>query len=354
LSSRNIRAGQTIKLLARFKDDLGNPTSATTVKVSIFEPGEDTSILANAIIQLDDPTYLGEGIYEYEYLIPACGPAGIWTDQWTGDLTCQPLDNDLNFNVVADGVITSLDNQLFPNNILQIIINDIEALDGSDLTDNIELEFLTTTNPSYSNIRRIRLEVGGFIKELNDLVIQTAILEGSIETDVLTFTTSRLNRGIFEHARRQYVTCYVSSILLGNLNNNLLKSKTLGDLSVQYDTSGINRTLDRLKECMNKWQGQLMTGGAAKSIGNPVYAIKGAWDPDRPPGGRMWESTSCSIDTTPAANTKIIKPFSRRPFFTKYTSSIIYSINTIEHFRFSLSSSTKDQYNWCSTNWGNS
>jgi hypothetical protein len=87
VSGRSVRAGETILLRARFKDDLGDPAQAGDVFVHVFEPSTDTTDLTEALVVSGVPTFLGQGIFEYSFDVPDCGPDGTWTDQWEGELT---------------------------------------------------------------------------------------------------------------------------------------------------------------------------------------------------------------------------------------------------------------------------
>ena len=235
-SRRNVRANETIKLQARFKDDLGNISTATGVVLHIYEPGADTSDSANALVQNAVPTYIGSGIYEYEYTVPNAGPAGVWIDQWEGTLATQTV--------------------------------------------------------TATSVRKLRLEAGTLFKNIDDYTLESAILEASLEVDSLTFNTNTaINSKVFEHARRQYATCLAASTILNGSNSILLRSKTLDDLSVQYDNSGILEMSNKLRECLDKWQMQVMTKGGAKSVTQPKGVVKGEYDPDRPVVSRMWQST---------------------------------------------------------------
>ncbi len=316
MGDRSVHAGQTIRLRARFKDDLNEVTTASGVNVHIWEPDADTDDFGAAFVVSGVPTFLGQGIYEFEFITPDCGPEGFWHDHWEGILACQGVEAEFLFFVSASGVATSLDCQLFDNNLIQITVpSGIQATDGSSLGEEFEFEFMTVTNPSYTNIRKVRLETGGFIGDLGEDTIQTAILEASLDADSITFVTGRVNERIFNHARREYTTCVAGSILLSNLGNLQLKSKTLGDLRVEYDTRGVNDMLNRLQNCMDMWTPQLMSGGGAKASSQPSMVVKGANDPDRPDIGRMWENTDhghLSGTRIPAANTKARPHGSRR------------------------------------------
>ena len=320
MSRRQIRAGQIIPLRARFRDDLSDPAQATNVYIHLYEPDTETFIPANAYLASGVPTYLGEGIFEYQFDVPDDGPDGTWWDEWKGTLTGQELTSMFSFEVSASGLITELPAQLYNNNIVQVTIaKEIEATDGSSMDEDYEFEFMTTTSPSYTNTRKIRLEIGGFIGNLEDDVLQQAILEGSIEADILTFNTDRINNSLYLHARREYVTCLTSTIVLQNLGTYHLRAKTLDNLRVEYDTSGITNALNRLTDCLNKWEPQLLAGGGAKAIRSPQYVIKGEYDPDRPNISRSWQSTEWGAISRrmPVAN-DARKPAGHRRYLKTY------------------------------------
>ena len=154
---------------------------------------------------------------------------------------------------------------------------------------------MTTISPAYTSVRKVRLEVGGFIKNVPDYTLQTAILEGSIEADILTFQTSDINTSLYEHARREYVTCLAASSLLNNISSGSLRSKTLGDLSVWYNPDALKDAMGRALDCLDKWEAQVIAGGYARAGTNPARVIKGELDPDRITPGRLWESTEKNI-----------------------------------------------------------
>lgn len=318
--TRSVRAGQSIRLRTQFKDDLGEPVQANDVYIHIFEPEEDYTDLSVATLVSGIPTYLGEGIYEYEYSVPLASIEGYWQDLWIGTLTTQTLNNVFTFEVVTSGVILPIDQQLHNNNLVSLTIaSGLMATDGTSLNEEYTSEFLTTTTPSYTNIRKVRLSIGGFISNLEDDVIQTAILESSLEADILTFATETTNNDLYEHARREYTTCLVANTLLTNLNNSSLRAKTLGDLHVEYDTNGVRDMLDKIQDCVSKWAPQLITGGGVGAARAPSMVIKGALDPDRPIASRMWESTEDGLINRhmPAANTRE-KPTGKRRHLRTY------------------------------------
>lgn len=304
--------GEQIALRARFLDETGTPVTATNVTVSIFEPGKDTTDPLQAIVSNAPATSLGQGIYEYIYTVPTTATVGAWADVWSGDLVSQTLSATFSFSVISGEIVTS-ETQLHENNLVFVKIDSgILSTTGVALDAPYEFQFLTTTTPSYTSIRRILLEVGGLIGDQYDDTIQLAILEASLDADVMTFSTIT-NSEMFQHARREYTTCLASLILLLNLGPSL-KSKTLGDLSVQYDPSNIDNAIDRLKNCVNRWEDQLVAGGDAIGSRMPIGFVKGSRDPDRPIVARSFESaTEPGIaQGVPAANTRVNPQWSRR------------------------------------------
>ena len=278
--SRAIAAGGVIKLRIQFKDDLGKATTASNAKVYIFQPGIDTSDNANAVDANGfTPTYLGEGVYEYQYTTPCTDTvaAGDWSDKWVGDLTCQTgLTTTLSFTVSENSseVVSFDSSQLFANNLVSVKLKQgIASVSGETLQEDVEFQFFTTLSPFYTSINKVRLEVGSLVTEIKDLTSALSILESSIEADSLSFSTTNINEDLFNHARREYVTAASAFKLVSNVGGNLLKSKSLGDLSVTYDTNSHRDVLEHLQEMMRKWGDQLMSGGGAKAIRAPQLVV---------------------------------------------------------------------------------
>ena len=316
--SRSIPGGEVIKLRAQFKDDLGKVTETLALPVvHIFKPGVDTS---NNTLQHATGTsiFLGQGVYEFSFTVP-CDEPGIWSDKWVADLTCQALSEILTFTVVEEaGTLASYDSpQLSSNNrVVVTILPGVAASTGEVLEEEIKIEFLTPISPSYTNVLKVQLEVGSLVNEIKDLTSIMAILESSIEADALTFSSTEINSELFKHARREYVTAASAYKLVSNVGGSLLKSKTLGDLSVTYDTGSHKEILDYLQEMMRKWGDQLMSGGGARTVRNPKMVIKGVYDVDRPIFDRMWETTS-TTNKYPMANSSQTTDNIRRSLRTR-------------------------------------
>jgi len=220
-----------------------------------------------------------------------------------------PVSGVLDATLIVDDnllTISDLASGIYANNIVLVeLASGIEASDGTNLDGAYDFEFLTSISPAYTSVRKIRLEIGGYIRNLTDYTIQFANLEASIEADVLNFTDST-DGDMFRHARRQYTTCLAAAMLAGNLGNRSLKTKTLGDLHVEYDTQGINDLNRKLDACLARWEPQLLGGGTARANAAPQMVIKGDLDPDRPIASRSWHSTQEGVSRRiPAANERV-------------------------------------------------
>lgn len=307
-TNREVLAGETIAFRVRFRDDLGEETEASDVYVHIFDPNGDTDDLGTAVLVSGVAVDLGENIWEFQYTVPLAGPAGTWHDQWEGDITLQGVDETFSFTVVNSGIIEDLGTQLNNNNVVTVTLEaGIAATDGTSLEQDFEFGFLTPLTPAYASLRKVHIEAGGYIGNIPDDTVMLAILEASLEADAMHLQQTQTT-DTFLHARRQYTTCLAALMLIGNLGTGM-KSKTLGDLSVTYDTNSLRDSLQRFYDCLAKWEPQIISGGNSRSAGAPAGVVKGEKDVDRPIVSRDWEPAS---NGTPAANTRRLPAKSRR------------------------------------------
>lgn len=305
MSTRDpVRIGEEGKLRVQFFDSAGNSIEADTVTVDLFAPGlnpdTDTPTIEGLI-----PTHIGDGIFELTFT--ATSPGGIWSDRWTGTILGTETVSSLTFEILNSGFIATYPiNGLNNNTLVEVILStDITSIDGLALEEEETIVFTTTYSPMYSSVRKVKLDAGGMLGNLPDDPINLAILEASIEADVITFNKTLINSDVFLHARRQYVTCLAALGLAENVlsNGGILKSKTLADFKVDYDTNVLSNLLDRFSNCMKKWEPQIQSGGGARTIRNPKMVVKGELDPDRPSIGRLWMGITSG--EKPIGNTKI-------------------------------------------------
>jgi len=226
----------------------------------------------------------------------------IVAESVNGD-TSIPAPGNISFTSSTTGkqVTLTMTTALVQNNVVSIMI-------GSSLSDtagnplvasDCSFYFTTTYNPLYVNTRRIRMDIGGFLSGIPDDTINLAIFEASRTADAIAWTGTVTNQTYYDMVKRNFVICEAAGILLQGISmDGGIASKKLGDFSVEYDTGHMPRVLDRLADCVDKWQPLLMSGGNERDF---TMAVKGRYDPNRPVIGRVWEKESGSI---PGANVK--------------------------------------------------
>lgn len=226
----------------------------------------------------------------------------IVADSVNGDMTI-PSAGTVTFtsNTVGKVVTLTLTTSLLENNVVEVTIGNSIADCGGDFLSTIDpsFYFTTTYSPLYVTARRIRLDIGAHIVGIPTDTINLAIFEASRTADILSSEGTITNQAYFELIKRNFVICEASGILLnGVAAQGNISAKKLGDFSVSYDTKYLPNLLDRLAECVDKWQPLLMSGGDVKEH---TIAVKGLFDPNRPELGRIWEKGGRIV---PAANTK--------------------------------------------------
>ena len=305
-----VRIGDNITLRAYFTDSAGEPLEATSVTVNLFEPSLDPDTDAPTVSGLI-PTYIGGGVFEVE--VTATSPGGNWIDQWNGNILGTDTSINLTYSVLESGAIYEYPKfGLYKNNIVEIILDStIASLSGITLTADFVSHFTTEYSPLYSSVRKVRLEAGGLIGNVQDDTINLAILEASLEANVISFSGMK-NQNLYLHARREYVICRASQLLASNIlaSGGILKSKLLSDFRVDYDTQGLLELLDQLSGKCKKWESQVMTGGETRNSRRPRGVVKGELDPDRPRVGRMW--TAKGNSEKPIGNRKVLPAGRRR------------------------------------------
>ncbi len=203
---------------------------------------------------------------------------------------------------------TAITNQLLEN--MQVIIllsKNIASSDGISLGADKSYYFTTIYNPLYSTVRKLRLEIGAFIKDVVDDVLNLAIFEASLMADQIGFAVNQTD--FFRFARKEWVTCKAAQILLNNIagKNGGVKSKRLDNFETTYDTKIVGDILNKINDCLARWEVQLVSGGQGTQT--PRFVVKGEFDPDAPHVGRMWQKP---FPHTPGVNQRFKPAFSRR------------------------------------------
>jgi len=220
------------------------------------------------------------------------------------------VSNDTLTIVVASGCL--LDN----NRVTVTLDETIASTAGTTLDADYSFEFTTTYDPYYCTLRKMRLEIGAFIDNVADDTINFAIFEASLMANEMTWNQTNQTAGFYDFVRHQWACCKAQEILLVNTTGGSgnLKSKKLGDLSVEYHAGNSNTALDRALGCLEKWEDQLIAGGAKTAISAPSMVVKGASDKDRPKVGRGWYTSG----NVPVGNLKQRPTWSRRYKNTYY------------------------------------
>lgn len=201
-------------------------------------------------------------------------------------------------------------NQLREN--MQVVItlsNTIKDSTGNSLGEQVYF-FTTTYNPLYSSIRKVRLEVGVFLKNIDDDTINFAIFEASLMANEINWVKG-VSSDFFKFARREWTTCKAAEILLHNIVGTFgLRSKKLDNLEIQYDPKMGATLLNKIQDCLSRWEAEVISGGAA--VQKPAMFVKGQFDIDAPHVGRMWEKGPPGLFRAPGSNLRYRPAFSRR------------------------------------------
>lgn len=317
MSNRNaVLRGQIVNLTAKFFDAADEPKDPTNLRLSIYPPGknpEDGALPSDAWV-LDATltsggtgphshpgtliTKISEGVFTYAFTVPEDCDLGAGFDRWQGTIDLQDLDGVFVFVIVGGGSVGTT--QLFNNNIVFIqVLRDVKAEDGTCLSEDTTFYFTTTYEPLYSTIRRIRLDLGPFIKDIPDDTINLAIFEASLSADANQFLFSPVNPTYLQFAIREYTTCLAELILVGALLGDSATVgkmyKSLGDLSVSRggNLEGLRDKFKDLENCVATWKPVLQNAGNVTPGASlrPDYTVKGALAEDSITVARGWEPT---------------------------------------------------------------
>lgn len=196
---------------------------------------------------------------------------------------------------------------------MQVVITiskDVKNISGATLADDAVYYFTTLYDPLYSSVKKVRLEIGSFIGEVADDTINLAIFEASLMANEIHWAKNN-NNDFFRFARREWVTCKAAEILLTNMIALLgASSKKLDNLEISYSSKSGEVLLDKILNCLSKWEAEVISGGHATQV--PRFMVKGEFDIDAPHVGRMWEKGP-RVQRTPGSNARY-KPFGSRRY----------------------------------------
>lgn len=295
-------------------DPVVSTTVTTTFNVTSTDPSNGDSNLVLPTDEYDitvnfdsdiDSSTVVSGIDVSVYAESVNGESTISAN---GSLIAEPIVSGSELTItIPSGVLCE-------NNLVTVTLDStIAGTNGVSLGTDYEFSFTTVYNPMYCTLRRTRLNIGAYIANIPDDTINLAIFEASREAVSLTWNTDYITDEYYMFVRSQWTCCRAAQILLINATGGAgqLKSKKLGDMSVEYNTAvgEASIPLKRVEDCLARWEGALLAGGRQVQV--PGYVIKGEYDPDRPPVGRLWVHGD-SDGTSPASTAKGTITGSRR------------------------------------------
>jgi len=319
--------GNLIELTAVFVDAAGDPADPTDLTLSIYPPGENPelgAVVGDAWVYnvtltdggLGPQAIVGntvertaEGYYTYSFTIPADADLGSSFDRWEATLDLESLDEVFNFVIVGGGSVGTT--KLYENNIVYIELSEnIAGTEGSVLGEDTTYYFTTRYNPLYVSSRQVRLDIGPFITDLSDDVINFAIFEASLDANMNLFQTTSVNARYLPLAQKQYTLASAEltliRALMGDMSLSGKMSKELGDLSYSHggNLKALEQVATELQKKLKEWERVLQTGGdiAPGTSLRPMSGVKGSQSEDGIIVGRQWHPNSGVGD--PAANTK--------------------------------------------------
>jgi hypothetical protein len=326
---RKVSQDGTIELLVQFTNGDGDPIDPDSGPVlSIFDPSSppadpltvdaDATVLNATEASLGDGSQVGQnmiikvstGLYSYSYTLDIDATVGSWYDRWEATVDGLPLETVFSFDVTEVVTIESV--SLSNNQLITIILDEsIADSTGDILTGGHEIFFSTVYTPYYASSDILNLEIGSYISGIPEFTLNFAIHWASVQADACTFNKrfsggrvsgSMINKEYLEYARTQFVLCQASLFLISNATSSNIKSKTLGDLEVEYDSS-VFSVISELKDMCKEWKRVLNSGGKISEGSSlmPVTGTKGSARIDRPLFGRDWIKLS---NTRGGANSK--------------------------------------------------
>jgi len=301
---------------------LGDPAPAASSSSST------TSLSVSSTVPADGASHLTVPVGEYDITIsfnnnidPLTVVSGVdysvYTESVTGE-TDLPASGTCVASAAVSGsdlTLTVASGYLLRNNLVTVTLDStIASTAGTALGTDYEFTFTTEYSTMYCTLRKLRLMVGAYIGSVGDDTVNLAIFVASREADLLTWNKDTPTDEYYMFARSQWTCCRAAQILLMNTigGSGALKSKRLGDLAVEYDTSSdVSKPLNNAEDCLLRWEGALAAGG--RQVQTPMMTVKGQYDIDRHPVGRGWLHTRDVHNTqTPAANKRLRLWNSRR------------------------------------------
>lgn len=183
------------------------------------------------------------------------------------------------------------------NEVIITVSGDTEDEDGNTLGSDYQFMFTTRYFPYYCTIKKIRIVIGPFIRDINDDAIARNIYLNSIEAynlaNVIYFQYD-WDEDSPTFAAKMWTSCktqydLLQAKVLDIASNGPGQLKRLGDLTIQdtMDMKGIQGALQRALSCTRAWFKQLL---GKNRRAKAKLVVKGVTATTTPPmrGMRTW------------------------------------------------------------------
>lgn len=220
---------------------------------------------------------------------------------------------DLSFTHSTSGAVLTITltaDQLYVNNLIEIVLDSsIPNSDGDTMDSDETLLFTTTLDPYYTGIRHVRLHLGSYGDSFTNEAIALAIWDASMEAKALA-GSSVVDTDMYLRAKQMFTACYAAKILIsgGKIASGGVR-KRLDNLDISRDLGGITDVSNDLDDCMKAYDLALRTGGdiAPGTSIKPMGVVKGDNCYDTMVHGRRWESPDVGV-----GNANVLYPNRRR------------------------------------------
>lgn len=151
--------GQEVILQIQFFDVCGKKVAADdTPSIEIVDV--DGNIILNSTSE--DVEYLGDGLYQYKFRVPADGDAGTWEDHWTAQIDEASFETSFSFNVVPPSTGLSANTGMGKIQLADDVVMDFSEQEIYGI--NLLLKFLKSRLRSTGR-KPLRDEFGAFITD---------------------------------------------------------------------------------------------------------------------------------------------------------------------------------------------
>lgn len=195
------------------------------------------------------------------------------------------------------------------NRIIHVLVEGIQALDGSVMNGDIESFYTTCFDPFYSNAMRVRFKAGEFLVSVPDDTINQFVWYFSRQADLMNYRPDRstVNPTSYASYRSRWVTAATVVTLLSGTSVNGKLQKRLGDLSIAR-TNAATELLNTMRDELAWLTSVLEDGG---NYGREMQTVsKAGGHPDAPVLSREFtREDRYSGQKVPGAN--IRSPFVR-------------------------------------------